>query len=125
MDPGDGDLRTSDFDYTLPKELIAQYPADRRDESRLLVLDREDGSVEHRVFRDIVEYVRPRDVFVVNETAVIPARFLGRKTTGGRVEMFLLRELGRGRWEALVRPASRIREGAGLVFGEGALLAWV
>lgn len=111
-------MRTSDFDYELPKELIAQYPAERRDESRLLVLGRADGSTEHRVFRDVIEHVRPNDVLVLNESAVIPARFIGRKRgSGGRVEMFLLRELSQGVWEALVRPGARIRDGAVLEFG--------
>jgi len=119
-------LRTSDFDYTLPRELIAQYPAERRDESRLLVLGRADGSIEHRVFHEIVEHIRSGDVLVVNETAVVPARLLGRKAgSGGRVEMFLLREISDGRWEALLRPGARIREGAALEFGDGALVATV
>ena len=77
-------MRTSDFDYELPKELIAQYPAERRDESRLLVLRRDDGAIEHRRFRDVEEFLCPGDLLVVNETEVIPARLLGQKRkTGG------------------------------------------
>ncbi|MFH1502652.1 MAG: tRNA preQ1(34) S-adenosylmethionine ribosyltransferase-isomerase QueA [Candidatus Eisenbacteria bacterium] len=119
-------MRTSDYDYELPKELIAQYPAERRDESRLLVLGREDGRIEHRIFRDLVEYVRPGDVLVANESAVIPARFIGQKRrSGGRVEMFLLRELSPTLWEVLLKPGARIREGTVLEFGDGALTARV
>jgi S-adenosylmethionine:tRNA ribosyltransferase-isomerase len=111
-------VRTSDFEYELPGELIAQVPTTRRDESRLLVLRRGTGATEHRLFRDLVEYVRRPDTLVLNESRVIRARFLGTKRgTGGRVEMFLLKELGPGRWEALVRPGARIREGAVLDFG--------
>lgn len=117
-------MRTSDFDYELPRDLIAQYPAERRDESRLLVLDRRTGAIEHRVFRNVVEYVRPGDAFVVNESSVIPARFLGRKrASGGRVEMFLLRELSPGVWEALLRPGSKLREGTLVEFGDALLTA--
>jgi len=129
-------VKTSDFDYELPKELIAKYPPERRDESRLLVMWRGTGSVEHRVFRDIVEYLNPGDLLVVNESRVIPARLLGRKRgTGGKVEMFALRELTSGaagplhaalpRWEVLVRPGARIREGTVLEFGDGRLTAEV
>jgi len=118
-------VKTSDFDYELPREFIAQYPADRRDESRLLVMRRDTGAVEHRVFRDIGEYIEPGDVLVVNESEVIPARLLGRRSGGGRAEMFLLRNLGNRRWEVLVRPGARIRQGAELSFGDGQLMARV
>jgi S-adenosylmethionine:tRNA ribosyltransferase-isomerase len=118
-------LRTSDFDYELPRELIAQYPADRRDESRLLVIRRDGGPLEHRGFGDIGDYVQRGDVLVVNESQVIPARLLGRRSTGGQAEMFLLRDLGEDRWEVLVRPGARIRAGSELSFGEGALTARV
>lgn len=119
-------MKTSDFDYELPRDLIAQYPAERRDESRLLVLHRETGAVEHRVFRDVADYLRARDVLVLNESRVFPARFLGEKRgTGGRVEMFLLRELSPFRWEVLVKPAARIRRGCILEFGDGRIIARV
>jgi S-adenosylmethionine:tRNA ribosyltransferase-isomerase len=118
-------VKTSDFDYELPKDLIAQYPAERRDESRLLVVRREGGPLEHRRFREIGEYLTRGDVLVVNESRVIPARLLGKRSTGGQAEMFLLRDLGDGRWEVLVRPAARIREGSELSFGDGKLTARV
>lgn len=118
-------MKTSDFDYELPRELIAQYPADRRDESRLLVVRRDGGALEHRRFRDVGEYFEPGDVLVVNESEVIPARLLGRRSGGGRAEMFLLRDLADDRWEVLVRPGARIREGAELSFGDGQLMARV
>jgi len=119
-------MRTSDYDYELPKELIAQRPAERRDGSRLLVLRRDGGALEHRAFADVLDYLRRGDLLVVNESRVIPARLLGKKRgTGGRVEVFLLRELGPGRWEALVRPGARVRPGATLEFGAGKLAARV
>ena len=118
-------MKTSDFDYELPREFIAQYPADRRDESRLLVVRRDGGALEHRLFRDVGEYLEPGDVLVVNESEVIPARLLGRRSGGGRAEMFLLRDLADHRWEVLVRPGARIREGAELSFGDGQLMARV
>jgi len=119
-------VKTSDFDYELPRELIAQYPAEKRDESRLLVLHRETGALEHRVFRDVSSYLSARDVLVLNESRVFPARFLGsRRGTGGRVEMFLLRELSPFRWEVLVKPSARIRDDAVLEFGGGAVTARV
>jgi len=118
-------MKTSDFDYDLPTELIAQYPAEKRDGSRLLVIRRDTGSVEHRLFSDIWEYLRTGDVLVVNDSRVIPARLLGRRSTGGRAEMFVLRDLGADRWEVLVRPGARIRDGADLTFGEGRLTAHV
>ena len=117
-------MKTSDFEYELPPELIAQEPAAIRDECRLLVMDRASGSLEDRVFRDIVEYVRPGDLFVVNETRVLPARLLGAKRgTGGAAEVFLLREVfGRepktsktGVWEALVKPGKRLKPGSGAI----------
>ena len=119
-------MKTSDFDYELPRELIAQYPARERDESRLLVLRRPEGGVEHRSFRDIGEYLRPADILVLNESEVMPARFLGAKeATGGRVEMFLLRRVGGDRWEALLKPGARVRDGTLLTFGDGRLRARV
>ncbi|HEY6104158.1 MAG TPA: tRNA preQ1(34) S-adenosylmethionine ribosyltransferase-isomerase QueA [bacterium] len=114
-------MKLSDFDYTLPPELIAQRPVHPRDSSRLLVLHRRDGRLEHRIFRDLPEYLTPRDVLVLNDTRVIPARLHGRKRTGGMVEVLLLRpvsaaEAGDERWEALVRPGRRVRRGTELRF---------
>ena len=121
-------MKVSDFDYDLPEELIAQQPVEPRDSSRLLVLDRRSGRTEHRVFRDLPEYLHPGDLLVANRTRVIPARLFGRKSpTGARVEVLLLRRLGGGagdRWEALVRPGRRLRPGHSIVF-DGAPLAAV
>ena len=117
-------MRTSDFDYELPQELIAQEPAPVRDACRMLVMDRTTGALQDRVFRDIVDYVRPGDLFVVNETRVLPARLLGAKRgTGGAAEVFLLREVfdrepktGKSAiWEVLVKPGKRLKPGSGAV----------
>lgn len=117
-------MRTSDFDYELPSELIAQEPHTPRDECRLLVLDRATGSLTDRIFRDVIDYLEPGDVLVANETRVLPARLLGRKRgTGGEAEVFLLREAAGPEprtnrvafWEALVRPGKRLKPGSGAV----------
>ena len=106
-------MRTSDFEYHLPPELIAQTPADPRDSSRLLVLDRTTGNTEHRLFTDILKYLRPGDLMVFNQSRVIPARLFGKRDdNGGRVELLLLRREAEGVWEALARPARRLRPGA-------------
>ena len=106
-------MRTSDFDYHLPQELIAQIPAERRDSSRLMVVDRATGKIEHRRFTDILDYLRPSDLVVFNQSRVIPARLSGiRDDTGGRVELLLLRQESAGIWEALARPSRRLRPGA-------------
>jgi len=116
-------MRVEDFDYALPTDLIAQEPVRPRDASRLLVLHRATGDVEHRRFRQVVEYLRPGDVAVFNDTRVIPARLAGRKAgSGGRAEALLLREREPDLWEAAVKPGRRIRNGARLVFGEGELV---
>jgi len=103
-------MKTSDFDYPLPEALIAQRPLLQRDASRLLALHREDGRLEHRHFTDLVDYLRPGDVLVVNNSRVIPARLFGHKSTGGRVEILLLTQLDAGRWRALV-GGRRVGEG--------------
>lgn len=95
-------MKTSEFDYDLPLESIAQVPAEPRDSSRLLVLDRQTGSLEHRVFRDLTDYLHPNDLLILNQTRVIPARIFGRKQTGGLVELLLLRKRDDLTWEALV-----------------------
>ena len=105
-------MKTSDFDYQLPKELIAQTPVEPRDHSRLMVVSRSDGSVQHRRFHDLPEYLRPGDVMVFNDSRVIPARLYGNRAgTGGRIELLLLSRLSPGLWRALVRPGRRMREG--------------
>lgn len=101
-------MKTSDFDYELPQELIAQTPAERRDGSRLLCYNRSTGQIAHRHFHDVVEYLDERDVLVINETKVIPARLIGkREDSGGAMEFLLLRRLEDGSWETLVKPGKR------------------
>jgi S-adenosylmethionine:tRNA ribosyltransferase-isomerase len=123
-------MRTSDFDYHLPPELIAQSPAEPRDSSRLLVIDRRSGTLEHRLFREILGYLRPGDLLVANRSRVIPARLIGvKEPTGSSVEMLLLRPSAgygeTGEWEVLLRPARRLRPGSRIVFGASELLATV
>ncbi len=111
-------LSTHDFYYDLPEELIAQYPASERDMCRLMVLDRKDGSISHKVFRDIIDYLNPEDMLVVNSSKVIPARLLGTTDkTGSSMELLLLRSLESGEWETLVRPGKRAKLGATFTFG--------
>lgn len=115
-------MKTSDFDYELPQELIAQTPMEPRDHSRLLVYHRADGSVEHRHFYDIIDYLTEKDALVINNTKVIPARLLGvKEETGVPVEVLLLRRQSATDWEALVRPGRRLKPGTVCVFGDGLL----
>ena len=115
-------MLVQDFDYTLPGELIAQTPLKDRDKSRLLVYDRKTKEIQHRIFSDIVEYIRPEDCLVLNNTRVLPARLLGKKSgTGGSVEMVLLKDLGDNQWEVLVNPGRRVKEGCVVSFGDGLL----
>ena len=119
------ELKTSDFYYELPEELIAQSPTEERDGCRLMVLDRESGEVEHKRFFDIIDYLRPEDMLVVNSSKVIPARLLGKtKKTGSDMELLLLRRLENGEWETLVRPGKRAKVGAEFDFS-GILTATV
>lgn len=119
-------MRTDDFDYALPSGLIAQQPAAPRDSCRLLVLDRASGQIDHRTFADIVEYVRPGDRVVLNETRVLPARLKGVKEgTGAVVEVLLLRERGTGTWECLVKPGRRMQPGTKVVFGDGEMTGFI
>ena len=117
------DLKTSDFAYDLPPELIAQHPTDRRDASRLMVIHRADGSVEHRHFYDITDYIAPEDVLVINDSKVIPARLYGHAAgrEEARLELLLLRQHELDTWECLVKPGKRARIGARCVFGNGIL----
>jgi len=119
-------MKVDEFDYYLPKELIAQQPVYPRDSSRLMVLKRDTGEIEHRVFRDIVAYFRAGDVLVLNKTRVIPARLYGYKAeTGGKIEVLLLNRISSDRWKVLAKPGRRARVGAKLVFGNGELTAKV
>ncbi len=116
-------MKTSDFYFDLPEELIAQTPLERRDASRLLCLDKTSGAMEHRVFSELPELLRPGDCLVMNDSRVLPARLLGARETGGAAELLLLRDLGAGKWECLVRPGKKLRPGAKVHFGEGELEA--
>ncbi len=110
-------LTTGDFYYDLPEELIAQSPSEERDGCRLMLLDKESGRVEHKIFRDIIDYLRSEDILVVNSSKVIPARLLGKtEKTGGDMELLLLRMLDNGEWETLVRPGKRAKVGAAFDF---------
>jgi len=113
------------FDYNLPKELIAQYPSERRDSSRLLVLHRKTKEIEHRVFKDIVEYFSKGDLVLLNDTKVVPARLFGKKETGGKVEALLLHKAREGEHEVLLKPARGSSVGTRLIFGDGRLTAEV
>lgn len=112
-------LNKSTYYYDLPEELIAQDPLAKRDESRLLVLDKDTGDIEHKVFKDILDYLLPNDCLVINNTRVIPARLIGKKKdTGGKIEIFLLKDLGQDNWEALTKPGKKALPGVKFVFGE-------
>lgn len=119
-------MKTSDFYYDLPQELIAQTPLERRDASRLMVLNRADGSISHEHFYQLIDHLNPGDCLVMNNSRVIPARLLGhRLPTGGAVEVLLLTDKGGGLWECLVKPGRKLHEGAELSFGDGQLTATV
>lgn len=112
-------MNTSDFYYDLPEELIAQTPAEPRDSSRLLVYHRQDGAVEHKIFRDIIDFLKPGDALVVNDTRVIPARLYGKKqSTGREVEFLLLNQLSKDTWEVIMRPGKKLRIGDRVEFAE-------
>ncbi len=121
-------MKLSAFKFDLPSSLIALYPTDSRDDARLMVIHRDTGEIEHKVFKDVVDYFAERDLFVVNDTKVFPARLYGNKEkTGAKIEVFLLRELNKQMklWDVLVDPARKIRVGNKLYFGEGELVAEV
>lgn len=121
-------MKLSEFKFNLPTELLADRPTDNRDESRLMVVDRAKGTIEHKIFKDVVDYFDEGDVFVVNNTKVFPARLYGNKEkTGAKIEVFLLRELNEeaNLWDVLVDPARKIRVGNKLYFGDGDLVAEV
>ena len=118
-------MKTRDFWYDLPEELIAQTPLQQRDASRLLVLDKESGRVEHKHFYDVLDYLKPGDCLVMNDSRVLPARLLGCRPTGGAVELLLLKDLGDKKWECLAKPGRKLQAGQEVVFGEGKLTATV
>ena len=112
-------MKTDDFDYYLPEELIAQTPLDKRDSSRLLILDKSNGEIEHKHFNNIIDYLNPGDVLVVNNTKVLPARLIGSKTdTNAVIEVLMLKDLGNDTWECLSKPAKRVKIGTIVKFSE-------
>ena len=118
-------MKKSDFWFDLPEELIAQTPLDKRDESRLLVVDKNTGALEHKSFHDLPSLLRKGDCLVLNDSRVLPARLLGSRESGGAVEILLLKDLGENRWECLSRPGRKTRPGTKLIFGNGELKAEV
>ena len=116
-------MKLEEFDYNLPEELIAQVPIQKRDESRLIVVDREKRTIEDKVFRDIIDYLEPGDCLVRNNTKVIPARLYGKKDTGANVEFVLLKQLDGDIWESIVRPGNKLKPGSKVIFGDGLLKA--
>ena len=116
-------MKLSEFDYYLPEELIAQTPIEKRDESRLMVLDKNTGKIEHKVFKDIIDYLEPGDCLVRNNTKVIPAKLYRKKETGANVEVLLLKNIEGDIWEAMVRPGNKLHVGAKVIFGDGLLKA--
>ena len=119
-------MKTSDFNFELPEELIAQDPLEDRSASRLLVLNKETGETEHKIFKDIIDLVNPGDCLVLNNTKVIPARLLGvKEDTGAHVEVFLLKKLSKDTWETLVKPGKKLKPGARVLFGDGLLTATI
>ena len=118
-------MKTKDFWYDLPEELIAQTPLMKRDSSRLMVLNKNTGEVSHKHFFDIIEYLHSGDCLVMNDSRVLPARLLGHRPTGGTVELLLLRDLGNKQWECLAKPGRKLLEGQKVIFGNGELTAVV
>ena len=115
-------MKTSDFDFYLPEELIAQHPLERRDYSRLMVLDKETGEIEHKHFYDVINYLNPGDTLVLNNTRVMPARLIGEKSeSGGKIEFLLLKRIEGDKWECLAKPGKRAKIGTEFTFGEGKL----
>ncbi|PRR75422.1 tRNA preQ1(34) S-adenosylmethionine ribosyltransferase-isomerase QueA [Clostridium thermopalmarium] len=119
-------MKVKDFDFYLPEELIAQHPLEKRDESRLMVVDKNSGNIEHRIFKNIIDYLNEGDCLVLNNTRVLPARLIGEKEgTGGKMEFLLLKRIDVNTWETLVKPGKRAKIGARFIFGGGELKAEV
>lgn len=116
-------MKVSEFNYELPEELIAQTPIEKRDESRLMVLNRKQQTIEHKTFKNIIDYLEPGDVLVRNNTKVIPARLYGKKETGANVEFLLLNNIENDIWECIVRPGNKLHVGTKVIFGKGLLKA--
>ena len=116
-------MNVSEFNYNLPEELIAQTPLEKRDESRLMVLNRKEKTIEHKTFKDIIDYLQPGDCIVRNNTKVLPARIYGNKETGAKVEFLLLNNIEGDIWETIVRPGNKLHVGTKVIFGNGELVA--
>ena len=116
-------MKVSEFNYDLPQELIAQVPIKERDMSRLMVIDKKNETIEHKVFKDILDYLNKEDCLVINNTKVIPARLYGKKETGANVELLLLKRIEGDYWEVMVRPGRKLLKGAKIIFGDGILEA--
>ena len=116
-------MKVTEFDYELPEELIAQTPIEKRDESRLMVLNRKEHTIEHKTFKDIIDYLEPGDCLVRNNTKVIPARIYGKKETGANIEFLLLNNIEGDIWETIVRPGNKLHIGTKVIFGDGLLKA--
>ena len=116
-------MNVSEFNYNLPEELIAQTPLEKRDESRLMVLNRKEKTIEHKTFKDIIDYLQPGDCIVRNNTKVLPARIYGNKETGAKVEFLLLNNIEGDIWETIVRPGNKLHVGTKVIFGNGKLVA--
>ena len=116
-------MKLEEFDYNLPEELIAQVPIQKRDESRLMIVDRKNRTIEDKVFKDIIDYLEPGDCLVRNNTKVIPARLYGKKDTGANVEFVLLKQIEGDTWESIVRPGNKLKPGSRVIFGDGLLKA--
>ena len=116
-------VKLTEFNYELPEELIAQTPIEKRDESRLMILDRKKQTIEHKIFREVIDYLEPGDCLVRNNTKVLPARLYGKKETGAKVEFLLLNQIEKDIWECIVRPGNKLHVGAKVIFGEGILEA--
>ena len=116
-------MEVSEFNYNLPEELIAQTPLEKRDESRLMILNRKEKTMEHKIFKDIIDYLKPGDCLVRNNTKVLPARIYGNKETGAKVEFLLLNNIEGDIWETIVRPGNKLHVGTNVIFGNGKLVA--
>lgn len=118
-------MKVSDFNYELPEELIAQHPYDKRDEARLMVIHKNTHQIEHKIFRDVIQYLEPGDCLVINNTKVLPARLYGKKDTGASVEFLLLKRIQGDIWEVIVRPGNKLKPGSKVEFGDQLLKAEV
>lgn len=118
-------MKVSDFNYDLPQELIAQHPYDKRDEARLMVIDAKTQKIEHKIFKNVMEYLSEGDCLVINNTKVLPARLYGKKDTGASIEFLLLKRIEGDSWEVMVRPGNKLKPGSKVSFGDGLLKAEV